>query len=56
VPHKDTPRGGDMLGTLVVRLPSQFSNGAFVVKHHGIFQTYDWGRAIRAQAEPTRIH
>ncbi len=56
VPHKDTPRGGDMLGTLVVCLPSQFSNGAFVVKHHGIFQTYDWGRAIREQAEPTRIH
>jgi hypothetical protein len=29
-PHKDTPRGGDMLGTLVVCLTSQFSNGAFV--------------------------
>ncbi len=56
VPHKDTPRGGDMLGTLVVCLPSQFLNGAFAVKHHGIFQTYDWGRAIREQAEPTRIH
>jgi hypothetical protein len=56
VPHKDTPRGGDMLGTLVVCLPSQFSNGAFVVKHQGIFQTYDWGRAIKEQAEPMRIH
>ena len=56
VPHKDTPRGGDMLGTLVVCLPSQFSNGAFVVKHRGVFQTYDWGRAIKEQAEPTRIH
>ncbi len=55
-PHKDTPRGGDMLGTLVVCLPSQFSNGAFVLKHHGVFQTYDWGRAIREQAESTRIH
>ncbi len=55
-PHKDTPRGSDMLGTLVVCLPSQFSNGAFVVKHHGIFQTYDWGRTIREQAEPARIH
>jgi hypothetical protein len=54
--HKDTPRGSDMLGTLVVCLPAQFSNGAFVVKHHGVFQTYDWGDAIRAQAEPTRIH
>jgi hypothetical protein len=56
VPHKDTPRGSDMLGTLVVCLPSRFSNGAFVVKHHGVFQTYDWGLAIDRQAEPTRIH
>ncbi len=55
-PHKDTPRGSDMLGTLVVCLPSQFSHGAFVVKHHGVFQTYDWSRAIREQAEPARIH
>jgi hypothetical protein len=55
-PHKDTPRGSDMLGTLVVCLPSQFSNGAFVVKHHGVFQTYDWGQAIREQGESTRIH
>ena len=56
VPHKDTPRGDDMLGTLVVCLPSQFSNGAFVVKHHGVFQTYDWGRMIEDQSEPTRIY
>lgn len=56
VPHKDTPRGSDMLGTLVVCLPAQFSNGAFVVKHHGVFHTYDWSDEIREQAEPTRIH
>ena len=56
VPHKDTRRGSDMLGTLVVCLPAQFSNGAFVVKHHGVFQTYDWGESIREQPEPTRIH
>ena len=56
VPHKDTPRGSDMLGTLVVCLPSQFSNGALVVKHQGVFQTFDWGEAIRQQAEPTRLH
>ena len=51
VPHKDTPRGSDMLGTLVVCLPSQFSNGALVVKHQGVFQTFDWGEAIRQQAD-----
>ncbi|MGH9845452.1 MAG: hypothetical protein ACREEM_42615 [Blastocatellia bacterium] len=56
VPHKDTPRGSDMLGTLVVCLPSQFSNGAFVLRHQGVFQTFDWGRAIREQAEPACIH
>ena len=56
LPHKDTPRGSDMLGTLVVCLPSQFLNGAFVLKHHGVFQTFDWGRAIKEQSEPTRIH
>jgi 2OG-Fe(II) oxygenase superfamily len=56
VPHKDTPRGSDMLGTLVLCLPAQFSNGALVVKHHGVFRTYDWGEAIREQTEPTRIH
>ena len=56
VPHKDTPRGSDMLGTLVVCLPSQFSNGALVVKHQGIFQTFNWAEAIQQQAEPTRLH
>src|SRR2546422_3210161 len=56
VPHKDTPRGSDMLGTLVVCLPSQFSNGALVVKHQGVCQTFGWGEAIRQQAEPTRLH
>src|SRR5947209_6376511 len=55
-PHKDTPRGSDMLGSLVVCLPSQFSNGAFVLKHHGVFKTYDWGNAIEEQAEPSRFH
>ena len=55
-PHKDTPRGSGMLGTLVVCLPSRFSNGAFVLKHQGVLETYDWAQAIREQAEPTRIH
>ena len=55
-PHKDTPRGSDMIGTLVVCLPSQFSNGALVVKHHGILQTFDWATDIQRQKEPTRLH
>ena len=56
VPHKDTPRGSDMFGTLVVCLPSQFSSGAFVLKHQGVCQTYDWAKAIREQDEAERIH
>jgi len=34
-PHKDTPRGDDMFGTLVVCLPSQFSYGTLVLCHRG---------------------
>jgi hypothetical protein len=44
-PHKDTPRGGDMLGTLVVCLPSQFSNGAFVLLL-SIRRLPDYGAAL----------
>jgi hypothetical protein len=55
-PHKDTPRGGDMFGTLVVCLPSQFRNGELVLTHRGVVQTLDWGRAIEEQKEANRIH
>jgi hypothetical protein len=55
-PHKDTPRGSDMIGTLVVCLPSQFSNGSFVVTHRGASRVHDWGEDIRRQTEPTRLH
>jgi hypothetical protein len=56
VPHKDTPRGSDMIGTLVVCLPSHFSNGALVVKHQGVLQMFDWDSAIEQQTEATRLH
>lgn len=55
-PHKDTPRGNDMLGTLVVCLPSQFSNGKLVVTHRGIIQEFDWGSAISTQRPPNQVH
>ena len=42
-PHKDTPRGQDMFGTLVVCLPSQFWRGQFVLIHRGVVQRFDWG-------------
>lgn len=34
VPHQDTEKTDGMIGTLIVTLPSTFSGGAMVVKHH----------------------
>lgn len=55
-PHKDTPRGADMLGTLVVCLPSRFRRGSLVLSHRGVVQKYDWGSAIEEQKRPTQLH
>jgi hypothetical protein len=33
-PHQDSEKADDMIGTLVVSLPSQFSGGAMVLEHH----------------------
>ena len=55
-PHKDTPRGSDMFGTLVVCLPSQFANGKLVLSHRGVVQKFDWGHAIQAQKKPNQLH
>ena len=55
-PHKDTPRGEDMFGTLVVCLPSQFSHGHLVLSHRGVAQKIDWAEAIRKQEAPNQLH
>jgi hypothetical protein len=55
-PHKDTPRGQDMFGTLVVCLPSQFWRGDFVLTHRGVVQRFDWGTAIGKQSEAHQLH
>ena len=55
-PHKDTPRGQDMFGTLVVCLPSQFSRGEFVLTHCGMVQRYDWGEQISKQKVENQLH
>ena len=34
VPHQDSEKLDDMTGTLVVNLPSQFTGGEMVIKHH----------------------
>lgn len=54
-PHKDTPRSGSMLGTLVVCLPSLFSNGQLVVVHRGAYRVFDWGRAIEEDPDPKKL-
>jgi hypothetical protein len=55
-PHKDTPRGSDMFGTLVLCLPSQFGNGKLVLSHQGVVQKFNWGHAIQAQKKPNQLH
>ena len=55
-PHKDTPRGSEMFGTLVVCLPSQFGSGKLVLNHRGIVQKFDWGQAINVQKKPNQVH
>src|SRR5262249_6516776 len=55
-PHKVTPRGSDMFGTLVVCLPAQFFYGQLVLNHRGVVQKFDWGRAIQAQKQANQLH
>lgn len=55
VPHKDTPRGDDMLGTLVVCLPSRFSQGQLVASHQGAREVFDWGSEIDRDPAPDRV-
>lgn len=42
--HVDTPRSGDMFGSLVVSLPSHFTGGELVTRHNGRQVTFDWSR------------
>ena len=39
--HKDTEKAPGMFGTLVVQFPSEFTGGAFIVRHCGIERTFD---------------
>ena len=55
LPHKDTPRGDDMIGTLVVCLPSRFRGGMLDIVHRGRAESIDWGREIELDADPRRV-
>ena len=40
--HVDTPRSEKMFGSLVVCLPTQFTGGELIVRHHKEEINYDW--------------
>ena len=40
--HVDTPKSEQMFGSLVVCLPTQFSGGELVIRHHGHTVKFDW--------------
>ena len=40
LPHQDSEKADEMVGTLVVTLPSSFKGGAFVIEHRGEKVTY----------------
>ena len=44
--HVDTPRGGNMFGSLVVCLPTQFSGGCLITRHNGQKFTFDWSTPV----------
>lgn len=44
--HKDTPRGPDLVGTLVVGLPIEHAGGAFIVDDGRTRQTHDWSGPV----------
>ena len=54
-PHKDTPRGEDMFGTLVVCLPSCFSQGQLLLMHRGVVNRFDWGKGY-SKDQISQIH
>jgi hypothetical protein len=55
-PHKDTPRGQGMFGTLVVCLPSRFWRGDLILSHRGVVQKFDWGERIEKQTPANKLH
>lgn len=44
-PHKDTPRGEDMFGSLVINFPTKHEGGALVLRHDGHEVVHDASHA-----------
>ncbi|KAI0697215.1 hypothetical protein C8T65DRAFT_555157, partial [Cerioporus squamosus] len=50
MPHKDTPRGMDMFGSLVLVFPTPHKGGALVLRHEGNEWTFDAAQILSATA------
>jgi hypothetical protein len=46
LPHKDSEKHDDMIGTLVVTLPGPFTGGSLIVEHEGQRATYRGSKAV----------
>ncbi|KAG6887304.1 hypothetical protein C0995_016285 [Termitomyces sp. Mi166 len=51
--HKDTPRGENMFGSLVVVFPTPHQGGALVLRHSGQEWTFDSAALTREQSTPS---
>lgn len=56
VPHKDTPAGPEMIGSLVVCVPYPFSGGALVVGTGDDEIVCDWSKQIAKQRTDNAVH
>ena len=52
-PHKDTPRGTDMLGSLVVIYPTTHEGGELVLRHKGREWKFDAKSLTASQSSPS---
>lgn len=50
--HRDTPRGGNMFGSLVVVLPTSHEGGSLILRHGGEEWTFDSANTITEKADP----
>ncbi|KAG6824512.1 hypothetical protein H0H92_006638 [Tricholoma furcatifolium] len=52
-PHKDTPRGGDMFGSLVIVFPTLHEGGGLVLRHAGQEWTFDSATLVSKNEQPS---
>ena len=52
-PHKDTPRGPDMFGSLVVVFPAAHEGGALILRHGDKDWTFDSAKEVSEQPQPS---